>query len=222
MTPPAIKLTYFDVEGRAEAIRLALLLSNTPFEDIRVPFPQWPEMKPTMPYGSIPVMTINDGPMIAQSKALLKMVGATYSESLFPREKLYDVECAMGLADDLQNAWNPCSSPQKEGFPEGYYQTDDGKKLTKEMREKFLGESFPKYLGYLSALIEKNEGNWLASVDGPTIADCYALPFIRGFSRGHIDHVPNNCLDSYPVIVDWIKRFCAIPAIEGRYNDGIF
>jgi len=48
---PKIKLTYFDIEGVAEPIRLALVLSGIPFEDHRIKFDEWPAMKPTTPYG---------------------------------------------------------------------------------------------------------------------------------------------------------------------------
>lgn len=59
----SIKLTYFDIEGVAESIRLALELSKTKYEDDRISFADWPKIKNPMPYQQIPVMTIDDGPI---------------------------------------------------------------------------------------------------------------------------------------------------------------
>jgi glutathione S-transferase len=61
---PFIKFTYFNKEAAGEPVRLALLLSKTPFEDIRVDFgDEWTALKPTLPNGQLPVMTIDDGPI---------------------------------------------------------------------------------------------------------------------------------------------------------------
>lgn len=38
---PELKLTYFNVQGAGEKVRLALALGGIPFEDERVPFSKW-------------------------------------------------------------------------------------------------------------------------------------------------------------------------------------
>src|SRR4051812_10283278 len=54
MTKP--KLTYFDAPvSRGEECRLALHLAGVEFEDDRIKGPDWPALKPTTPYGSVPV-----------------------------------------------------------------------------------------------------------------------------------------------------------------------
>jgi glutathione S-transferase len=223
MTSPVIKFTYFDIEGKGESIRLALRLSQTPFEDIRVTFPEWPELKPSMPYGQIPVMTIDNGPMVTQSKALLRYVGTTFSQTLYPVEKLLAIEEAIGVVEDFLDEWRPRhSDTPNDFFPEDFFGSEEGKLLVKQVREKFVEKLLPKYMSYFTALLEKNDGKWLASTDEPTIADCYAIPFIRQLTRGHIDHVPTTCLDGYPKIIDYIKRFCALEQVKGRYNNGVF
>jgi prostaglandin-H2 D-isomerase / glutathione transferase len=219
---PSIKLTYFDIEGVAESVRLALALSNTEYEDIRVAFPDWGALKPTLPYGQLPVMTIDDGPMLTQSKALLRHVGATYSSTLYPTNKILPIEEAIGVVEDLQKSFSPAMNPQKALMPDGYFSTDEGKEVIKKLRETFIATDLPKYMKFLAALLKRNDGKWLASTDEPTIADCYALPIVRGFTRGHMDHFPTTVLDDFPEIVDWIKRFCALESVKGRYSNGIF
>ena len=224
-----IKLTYFDIEGAAEPVRLALVLSGTEFEDDRVKFPDWAALKPKTPNGQLPIMQIGDDPqMRTQSSAMLRMVGAEYSPdgSLYPRDKLYDVEEVLGLLDDAKRDWTPSlyigMAPTKFGYPQDFNKTDEGKALVKKMREEFVQEKLTHYLDQLTKLLEKSGDKWLvAGCDNPTIADCAWVPFLRNYTRGHIDHVDVKCLDTHPKIVEYVKRFCDLPSIKGRYTNGL-
>jgi glutathione S-transferase len=222
---PKIKLTYFDIEGAAEATRLALALSETEYEDVRIQFPDWKELKPKTPYGQLPLMTIDDGPVKTQSDAMLRWVGVECSTTLYPREKLYEIEEAIGVLGDFKKAWEPCfymgMAPQKFGHAEGFTQTEEGKNVVKSMRENFVQNEMPKFLERIEGLIEKGDGNWAVAGDEPTIADCYIVAFLRGFTRGHIDNVDPKCLETNPKVVEYCKRFCDLPQIKGRYSNGI-
>ena len=72
---PNIVLTYFNIQGVGEIVRLALTLGQVPFTDTRVLFPERPAMKPTTPYGQLPLITIDDEPPVAQSAAMLRYAG---------------------------------------------------------------------------------------------------------------------------------------------------
>lgn len=222
---PKIKLTYFDIEGAAECVRLTCLLAGLDYEDVRVKFPDWQELKPKTPHGTLPIMQIDDGPMRVQSQAMVRYLASEFSDTLYPKDKLFDIEEAIGLAGDFSRAWTPnlymSMRPTSFGYPEGYGKTDEGKAKIQAMREAFCKDEMPKWLNYLTAMLDKNDGKWLASTDAPTIADCILVPTLRGFTRGHIDHVPTTVLDSHPKIVDYIKRFCALPQIKGRYTTGL-
>ena len=223
---PSIKLTYFDIEGRAEPTRLALVLSGTAFEDERIKFPEWAALKPTTPYGQVPLMTIDNGPVRAQSGAMLRYVGSSFSPTLYPRDKIFDIEEAIGVVDDMNKSWQPSlymgMRPEKFGRPVGFNNTEEGKKLVAEMRQAWVQDELPKHLTYLQDMIEKNGGTWLASAEEPSIADCLAIAILRSFTRGYIDHVPTNCLESHPAIVEYVKRFCNLEPIRGRYDNGLF
>ena len=75
MATPKIKFTYFDIEGAGEQARLALVLSKTPFEDHRIQFSEWGELKPKTPDGQVPLLTVDDGPVRTQSRAIVRWVG---------------------------------------------------------------------------------------------------------------------------------------------------
>jgi len=223
---PKIKLVYFDIEGVAEPVRLVLVLGNIPFEDYRVKFSDWPQLKSTLPYEQMPAMYVNDEDVPkTQSGAMLRWAARLNPEKhLYPADKLYEIEEAIGLLGDLTRAWSPClyiaMRPQTFGYPEGYQGTDEGKERCKKMRTGFIQKELPKYLKYLADMIDKNGGKFLCG-DEPTIADCMAVPQLRGFSRGHIDHVPVDSLNVEPRIVDYIQRFCGLDEIKGRYTDGL-
>lgn len=72
---PKLKLSYFPAVGRGEPIRLALFIAGIEFEDHHVPFNQWLTIKPTTPFGNVPVLTV-DGNETAQSLAILRYVGS--------------------------------------------------------------------------------------------------------------------------------------------------
>lgn len=231
--PSSIRLRYFPIEGFGECVRLALILSGTPFIDEQVSYNDWfaNGEKSKTPYGNLPVMIFDDDEtnIRTQSKAMLRWVGSTYApKTLYPIDKIFDVEEAIGVIEDFVNAWRPVWLPflynHNEQHNRDYYnQTEDGRKELQKIRVKFLTKSFPIFMKYISDLIDKRgQGQFLASVHAPTIADCYAVPLLRSFTKGNFDYIPTTCLDSYPKIIDYVKRFCSLEPIRGRYNDGIY
>merc|ERR1712209_76390 len=70
---PMVKLTYFDLEGRGELIRLLLHAGNIDFEDLRFGFGEWAKHKPNTPFGSVPVLHW-DGEEMAQTMAIVRFV----------------------------------------------------------------------------------------------------------------------------------------------------
>jgi prostaglandin-H2 D-isomerase / glutathione transferase len=205
--------------------RLALTLAGIPFEDERIVFAEWGELKPKTPFGQLPILRIDDGPPRGQSGAHLRWIGTELSPSLYPKDRVMDIEEAIGLIEDFSVAFRPSlylsMRAETFGHSDGWSKSEEGQKVIRELREKFVKEQLPVYLGYLTAMLEKNDNQWLASKDGPTIADCVAVPALRMFTMGTIDHVPADCLDAYPAIVSYIKRFCALPQIAGRYDKGL-
>uniref|UniRef100_A0A146KVM5 glutathione transferase n=1 Tax=Lygus hesperus TaxID=30085 RepID=A0A146KVM5_LYGHE len=73
---PTYKLTYFDVKGLAEGIRLLLSYMGKEFEDIRIPFSldpnsQWSKMKSELKLAKLPLLEI-DGVELTQSTAICR------------------------------------------------------------------------------------------------------------------------------------------------------
>ena len=83
-----IVLKYFPIMGAAERVRLALWLGEIEFEDARVPPVNWAELKGQPPFGQLPVMSIDEGPYIAQSNAMLQYIG-TLAPRLCPADRFF-------------------------------------------------------------------------------------------------------------------------------------
>jgi glutathione S-transferase len=218
---PEITLTYFNMEAAAEKVRLALVMTGTPFEDKRVNFEQWMDLKPSAKYGQLPLLTV-DGVQMAQSPALLRWVARKFGDgSLYPQDPdaMFEVESMLALSDDMAKAWGPAlymgMRPNMFGYPEDI-KPEDKEALVKTLRERFLAESLPKFMGMFTAQLEKT-GAFLCG-DKVTIADLQLLPQLRYFTRGVADFVPADSLAPYPVVIGWIDRMLAVPEIKAWYD----
>ena len=71
----ACELTYFDIDGgRAEPVRIAFHAAGKRFEDKRLSFLQFGEMRGSARFNSVPVLEIN-GAAVTQSNAICRYVG---------------------------------------------------------------------------------------------------------------------------------------------------
>mmetsp|Transcript_9533 Transcript_9533/g.14344 ORF Transcript_9533/g.14344 Transcript_9533/m.14344 type:complete len:224 (-) Transcript_9533:85-756(-) len=215
------KLTYFPIAGAAEKVRLAFVLTRTPFEDCRISPDQWAEMKPTTKFGQLPLLSIDGGEPIAQSGAMLRHIGRLGNSSLYPRDdaKELQIDELIGLAEDFDRAFFPClmtaMRPVAMGHPEDFAKTPEGQETIRNMRTAFVNDTIPTFLNHYTRYLEASGAFFCGSE--PTIADCYILPQLAKFQAGFIDHIPTDCLDKYPVVLAWMERMRAIPEIAEYY-----
>jgi len=223
---PSIKLSYFDIEGPAEKVRLTLAVTDTTFEDYRISREEWPALKETMPFGQVPYMEVteDDGNKLsfAQSAAMMRWVARKFDKTgtLYPADAnaSIDIEQMIGLSDDMQRTWVPAQYMgmglhKKFGHPEEFPQKPE---VVKALRETFLAEELPKYMNFLTKTLEKT-GAFLCGAN-ITIADLQWLAQLRYFTKGVADHVPADSLDKYPVVVAWMSRCYEVPQIKKWYN----
>ncbi|KAG8036718.1 hypothetical protein G9C98_004040 [Cotesia typhae] len=74
---PKFKLTYFPSKALAEPIRFIFSYAGVEFEDHRFERDNWLNIKPTMPYGQVPVLEI-DEKKINQSVAICRYLAKQY------------------------------------------------------------------------------------------------------------------------------------------------
>lgn len=168
---PAIKLTYFDMKGRAEPARLALHLGGIPFTDERVAMADFPALKQTLPLGQLPVMTV-DGKVsptltyppctytltctfvrqvLGQSKAIVRYCGRL--AGLYPTDALHGAQ-----VDEVGDMLEDLLAPLGPTF----HMADEGEK--QRVREDLVSNKWPKVFAVLEArLVEEATGFFVGS-----------------------------------------------------------
>jgi glutathione S-transferase len=173
MTKP--KLTYFDAPvSRGEECRLALHVAGVDFEDNRIKREEWPALKPKTPFGSLPIFEMPGQPPLAQSNAILVLIGRKWG--LHP-EDVFEAarhEAMMEHVEDLRANVGPSLRI-----------TDEAEK--KKAREALVANYFPVW----GANAEKHLG------EGPFfggssihVVDFKLYMAVRWFSGGKVDYVP--------------------------------
>eukprot|EP00802_Teleaulax_amphioxeia_P022288 Tamp_22720.p1 GENE.Tamp_22720~~Tamp_22720.p1 ORF type:complete len:247 (-),score=75.01 Tamp_22720:312-1052(-) len=219
---PKIKLTYFNIEGVAEKVRLAFKIGGVEFEDVRVNFPDWAALKPKTPFGQLPFMNIDDAEPVAQSGAMLRYagkLGKLYPEDMTQAIKVDEI---IGLQEDMSAKLGVTiyvgMRPEAYGYPADW-PDEEKKACQKKLREKMCEED-----GDLCTILKMFEGKLAASGTGyfvgdcPTIADCAFLPVVRQLRSGRLDHISPSIVDKYPKIVEFETKMNALPAVKAHYG----
>ena len=101
MTEPLYKLHYFQFYGRAEAIRMMLEHANVPYENLEFSFAEWPEKKPLMPKGQVPVLELPDGTMMPESYAIARYIARVHGYYPDDPRAGYEVDSLVDGFDDV-------------------------------------------------------------------------------------------------------------------------
>jgi glutathione S-transferase len=184
MTKP--KLTYFDAPtSRGEECRLALHIAGVAFDDIRLKREEWPALKPTTPFGSLPLLEMPGQPPLGQSNAILALIGRL--NGLHPTD-LFEAarhEAMMGHVEDLRGAVTPTLRI-----------TDEAEK--RKAREALVASYLPTW----GRNAERQIG------DGPFFAgsklhvvDIKLHMAVRWFAGGKVDHVPATIFGDFPKLM---------------------
>jgi glutathione S-transferase len=173
MTKP--KLTYFDAPvSRGEECRLALHIAGVDFDDNRIKREDWPKIKPTTPFGGIPVLEMPGHPPLPESNAILVLIGRQHG--LHPKDDFEAArhEAIMSQVEALRAVVGPTLRI-----------TDEAQK--KKEREGLVASFLPTW----GENVEKQIG------DGPFfggaklhVADIKLHMAVRWFAGGKVDHIP--------------------------------
>ena len=179
---PKYKLTYFDFSGsRGEECRLALFVAGVDFEDRRIARGEWATLKPTTPYGSLPVLELENGSQLAQSNAILSYVGRRYG--LCPDDPWTAArhEAILVAVEVLRADLGPTGK-------------SDEPAEKRRAREEFASD----YLQTWGAQIERQiEGPFVAG-ERISIADIKLYQILQSFKSGTIDHISPSVFQAFP------------------------
>ncbi|KOC69921.1 Glutathione S-transferase, partial [Habropoda laboriosa] len=140
---PNYKLTYFPVKALAEPARFVFSYGGIPFEDDRFNRDDWPKIKPTMPFGQVPVLEV-DGKKYAQSVAITRYVAKQVGLAGKNDLEALEIDSIVDSIHDLR---------LKIGA--FHYETNEEVKAAKENIAK---EQVPFYLERLDAQVKNNGG----------------------------------------------------------------
>ena len=198
------KLTYFDIDGgRAEPIRIAFHVAGIDFEDDRISFAEFGEMRQYTRFSSVPVLEM-DGAAVTQSNAIARYVGKM--AGLYPGDDLQALYCdeAMDAVEDLLH-----HTVKTFGL-----QGDDLKRARAELVDGWL----TVYLRGLDELLVRGGGTYFAD-KRLTVADLKVFVQTRSLCDGVLDHVPTDIVQrTAPRLVEHKERIENDPRVVAYYN----
>jgi len=198
------KLTYFDIDGgRAEPIRIAFHAAGIDFEDNRISFADFGEMRRHTRFSSVPVLEMDDA-AVTQSNAIARYVGKM--AGLYPEDDLQALYCdeVMGALEDLLH-----HTVRTFGL--------QGDEL-KRAREALVDGWLTVYLRGLDELLVRGGGEYFAE-QRLTVADLKAFVQTRSLCEGVLDHVPADIVErTAPRLVEHKERIENDPRVVAYYS----
>lgn len=200
---PHLTLTYFDTAGRAEPVRLALRIGGVPFEDRRLPFPEFMRLREagSLPLNQVPLLEV-DGEVLTQTAAMLRFAARLGGGALLPSEPLaaFRVDSALdAMNDTLSNALMP-----------SMFERDPVKKL--EMRRAFAAGPMTRVFRYLEGLIARSGGPFVAG-GTLSIADLVIALQVAQIRGGGLDGIGEPHLAAYPGLLALTEATLADPRV---------
>ncbi|XP_051008208.1 hematopoietic prostaglandin D synthase isoform X1 [Acomys russatus] len=187
---PNYKLFYFNMRGRAEIIRYIFAYLDIKYEDYRIEQADWPNIKPTLPFGKIPVLEV-EGLKLHQSLAIARYL--TKNTDLAGKTELErcQADAVVDTLDDFMSL-----------FPWAEKNQD----VKERMFEELLTRHAPRLLKDLDTYLGDKE--WFIGNYQVTWADFY-----WDVCSTTLLALKPDLLDVHPRLVSLRNKVQAIPAI---------
>ncbi|KAK7066435.1 hypothetical protein SK128_013772 [Halocaridina rubra] len=191
---PEYKLIYFNARGRAELTRWLFAYGGVNYVDERITREEWPDKKPNIPGGRVPVLMIGDKPL-PQSLAIARYVAKEVG--LVPEDNLKAAYCD-ALADTLAEMMGKV------------YEVMMSSKTEEEKNQLFKDEVYPKAMVPVLTRLQKrlSENEWFAG-DKISWSDIMiSLVF------GEIHKKKTEFIDPFPAVMGIVNKVRALPKIK--------
>ena len=198
---PQYKLTYFDMGGRAEPVRIAFHAAGIDFEDVRITFPEFMEKRDSLRFRCVPTLEI-DGQVVTQSNAMCRYVGKM--AGLYPEDDMQALYCdeVLGAMEDLLHSMTPTFGLEGDEL--------------RAAREKFVDGWLTTFIKGLGELIERG-GDYFAD-NRLTVADLKVAGLVQWLNSGHLDHVPTDLVEKLaPALNAHAERVFDQPVVKAYY-----
>lgn len=197
-----LKVTYFDFAGgRGEEVRLALTIAGLPFDDNRIDRQAFRQLKPDLPFGSLPILEVDGHGVFAQTNAILRLVGR--QQGLHPAEA-FDAarhDALMDAVEDLRHRISPTTQIR-----------DAAEK--KAARQQLASGYIPQWARGIESLI--GPGPFVGGTR-PSVADIKLYMVDKWISGGSVDDIPPDIFDPYPKLKAAAEGIRTHPAVVAWY-----
>jgi glutathione S-transferase len=193
------RLIYFDFPAsRGEECRIALHLAGVDFDDVRIKREEWPALKGTMPYGVVPVLEIPGKPPLANSNAILVLIGRQHGLHPTDAFEAAQHESLMCAVEDLRQIIGPTLRI-----------TDPEQK--RQAREALAANELKTWGSQVERQLRAGP-----FIGGATlqVADIKLYIMVRWLISGVLDHVPTTVLDHCPKLLALSKAVAEHPGVK--------
>mmetsp|Transcript_93436 Transcript_93436/g.166263 ORF Transcript_93436/g.166263 Transcript_93436/m.166263 type:complete len:249 (+) Transcript_93436:55-801(+) len=209
--PKKLTLKYFPIAGRAEVIRLALILGKLDCADQRLTGEEWEKQhKATAPFGQLPVLMV-DGKELAQTKAILRYVGklAQYDgRLLYPQDPWLaaKVDEVMDAFDDLWILLAPT------------YRIENQQQKEQTRQRLFApGGEAARLVAIFEQLLSRSSNGFVVPEAGLTVADLMYFSFLNVVRSGFVEGLPSSLFAGYPNLMKHKEKIANVPEIKKYY-----
>jgi glutathione S-transferase len=195
---PKIKYYYFDVFGRGELARIILHYNKVDFEDVRLGWAEWAEMKQQgkhdfAPCAQLPVLEY-DGFKLSQSYVIGRYLCIKFGQ--YPADT--DLQAWIEEIKDYVNV------DINEDYVEMFYLKDEEKK--KEFLDTFFDDRLAKKYQYLNNFVKRNGCNGFMVGKQMSLADFTMLELgNRLLFNPTWEGRCKQYLEKYPELVEYYK-----------------
>ncbi|CAH1801197.1 unnamed protein product [Owenia fusiformis] len=195
---PTYKLMYFKGRGNGELLRLLFAQAEVKYEDVRLTGEEWQKIKPTSPFGVMPMLQIDDT-LVGETGTIARYIAR---ENGLGGKTSVEQALAESVFDSMGDV--------KSAFGKAYYEKDDERKAE---FFKQATETLDKWFGFISTIYTKNnEGKgWLVG-DSLTFADIAVFSMIDLLSIKMLADAA-SVVDKHPLMVSLRDKVAALPNI---------
>eukprot|EP00931_Biecheleriopsis_adriatica_P104433 TRINITY_DN79105_c0_g1_i1.p1 TRINITY_DN79105_c0_g1~~TRINITY_DN79105_c0_g1_i1.p1 ORF type:complete len:237 (-),score=41.87 TRINITY_DN79105_c0_g1_i1:120-830(-) len=199
------QLMYFNVPGRVAGLRILMftIYGKDGWEDRRVEFKDWPEIKPGLPLQFMPLLTLPDGRKVHQADAIYRW--AAKKAGLYPAdpdEALFVDEMISTCFEALSKGPRPSNIVTSEMLPGLWKEFTEGEKAPLKM-----------YFDYIQ---EKITGPFFRGSD-LSAADLTLYMLLNYFVNGEISFVSKTYVDQWPGLKAHHDAVKAQPIVQAYY-----
>jgi len=203
---PAYKLTYFNIKGKGEIIRLLFAVAGVEYEDHRIERADWDNQKAKVnpPFGQLPLLTI-DGHTYCQSISIARYLAEKFG--LAGGSDIEKLRCDMLVH---------CTEDMLMAFVAVWRESDAEKKA--QLAKKYITEQLPVYYGNFEKVLKENKGGDGFFVgDSLTVADLTFYHYVSNVSMythaGASEQELKDLLKKYPKLHGLIERVDKHPKV---------